>query len=79
MKYDNQISELRNFLEALESLSKLPEPVGAPLMEVIFEMVKSLCEKVLEPGEVPVETTKPVVRQGKLPEFHNLFNEGGEE
>jgi len=62
MKYDNQISELRNLLEALESLSKLPEPAGAPLMEVVFEMVKSLCEKVLEPGEVPVETTKPVVR-----------------
>lgn len=78
MKYDNQISELRNLLEGLESLSKLPEPAGAPLMEVIFEMIKSLCEKVLEPGEVPVET-KPVVRQGKLPEFHNLFNEGGEE
>jgi hypothetical protein len=56
MKYDNQISELRNLLEGLESLSELPEPVGAPLMEVIFEMIKNLCEKTLEPGEVPVET-----------------------
>lgn len=48
MKYDNQISELRNLLEALESLSKLPEPAGAPLMEVIFEMTKNLCEEALE-------------------------------
>lgn len=57
MKYDNQISELRNLLEALESLNKLPEPAGALLMEVIFEMVKSLCEKALEPGEASVEAT----------------------